>query len=173
MYPSGIAAGIGTALIIEFCEAFFRARRMHIAAAMMATMLWIAVVLFVAQSFPGLSHGLVMMLCGSMGASSTDYITRRWRVAEGRFRLQTAIAGGVFGSVLGLLLLAGSVNASDRNYWLTVLSGLIPGMIISMASLRRRLWSNRATTRERARSYPASLQSPAVAGRRTGGDTRG
>ena len=174
MYPSGIAAGIGTALIIEFCEAFFRSRfRMHIVAALSATVLWIAVVLFVAQSLSGLSHGLVMMLCGSMGASGTDYITRRWRVAEGRFRLQTAIAGALFGSMFGLLLLAGSPTIAERNYWLTVLSGLVPGMIISMASLRRRLWSNRAIARAKARSYPASLQSPAVAGRRTGDDTHG
>jgi len=176
MYPGGIAAGIGTALIIEFCEAFFRSRfRMHIFAALAATVLWIAVVLFVAQSLSGLSHGLVMMLCGSMGASGTDYITRRWRVAEGRFRLQTAVAGGVFGSLLGLLLLAGSPTIVDRNYWLTVLSGLIPGMIISMASLRRRLWSNRSVvTKQRLqRSYPASLQSPFAAESQTGDDTRG
>jgi hypothetical protein len=140
MYPSGIAAGIGTALTIEFCEIFFRARmRPQIFASSAATSIWIALVLITAQHMSDFSQGLVMMLCGSIGASATDYVTRMWRIAEGRYRLQVAIVGAICGSVLGLMLLMGSEGDVQRNYWMSALSGLVPGLIISIASLRRRL----------------------------------
>jgi len=140
MYPAGIAAGIGTALTIEFCEIFFRARmRPQIFASSAATIIWIALVLITAQHMSDFSQGLVMMLCGSIGASATDYVTRMWRIAEGRYRLQVAIVGAICGSVLGLMLLMGSEGDVQRNYWMSALSGLVPGLIISIASLRRRL----------------------------------
>lgn len=141
MYPSGIAVGIGTALMVEFCETFFRSRfRSHVIAAFSATVIWIALVLIVAQKLSGLSNGLVMMLCGSVWASSMDYVTRRWRIAAGRFRFEVALIGAVFGTLLGLALLVQADHVSERNYIYSALSGVIPGMIIAMASLRRRLW---------------------------------
>jgi tRNA A-37 threonylcarbamoyl transferase component Bud32 len=141
MYPSGIAVGIGTALMVEFCETFFRSRfRSHVIAAFVATVVWIALVLVVAQKLSGLSNGLVMMLCGSVWASSMDYVTRRWRIAAGRFRFEVAFVGAVFGTLLGLALLSQADHYTDRNYVYSALSGIIPGMIIAMASLRRRLW---------------------------------
>lgn len=140
MYPMGIAAGIGTALTLEFCEVFFRSRiRQQIVASSAATILWIAAVLIVAQGLSAFSLGLVVMLCGSIGGSATDYVTRMWRLAEGRYRLQAATLGAAFGSMVGLMLLAGSDSGMPRNYWLSALSGLLPGLIISIASLRRRL----------------------------------
>lgn len=142
MYPAGIAAGIGTALTIEFCEVFSRARfTRQIVAAAAATIIWIAVVLIVAQRMSEFSEGLVMMLCGAVGASATDYVTRMWRLGDGRYRMQAAFIGAVCGSLLGLMLLAGSENDGGRNYWMSALSGLVPGIIISIASLRRRLKS--------------------------------
>jgi hypothetical protein len=141
MYPSGIAVGIGTALMVEFCETFFRSRyRSHVIAAFTATVIWIALVLVVAQKLSGLSNGLVMMLCGSVWASSMDYVTRRWRIAAGRFRLEVAFIGAVFGTLLGLALLVQADHVTERNYVYSALSGILPGMIIAMASLRRRLW---------------------------------
>lgn len=141
MYPSGIAVGIGTALMVEFCETFFRSRhRSHVIGAFAATVAWIALVLIVAQKLSGLSNGLVMMLCGSVWASSMDYVTRRWRVGSGRFRIEVALVGAVFGSLLGLALLVQADQVTERNYFYSVLSGVLPGMIIAMASLRRRLW---------------------------------
>jgi hypothetical protein len=140
MYPTGVAAGIGTALTLEFCEVFFRSRiRQQIVASSAATILWIAAVLIVAQGLSDFSLGLVMMLCGSIGACATDYVTRIWRLAEGRYRLRAAALGATFGSLLGLMLLVGSDPGVPRNYWLSALSGLLPGLIISIASLRRRL----------------------------------
>jgi tRNA A-37 threonylcarbamoyl transferase component Bud32 len=140
MYPSGIAAGIGTALTIEICEFFSRARfHRQIMAASVATILWIAAVLIVAQRMSAFSEGLVMMLCGAIGAGATDYVTRMWRIAEGRYRLRAAVMGAFSGSLLGLLLLVGSEGAVERNLWLSALSGLLPGLIISIGSLRRRL----------------------------------
>ncbi len=141
MYPSGIAVGIGTALMVEFCETFFRSRyRSHVIAAFVATVAWIALVLIVAQKLTGLSNGLVMMLCGSVWASSMDYVTRRWRIAAGRFRLEVAFIGAAFGTLLGLALLVQADHVTERNYLYSALSGVLPGMIIAMASLRRRLW---------------------------------
>jgi hypothetical protein len=141
MYPSGIAVGIGTALMVEFCETFFRSRyRSHVIAAFVATVAWIALVLIVAQKLTGLSNGLVMMLCGSVWASSMDYVTRRWRIAAGRFRLEVAFIGAAFGTLLGLALLVQADHVNERNYLYSALSGILPGMIIAMASLRRRLW---------------------------------
>jgi tRNA A-37 threonylcarbamoyl transferase component Bud32 len=141
MYPSGIAVGIGTAMMVEFCETFFRSRyRSHVIAAFSATVIWIALVLIVAQKLSGLSNGLVMMLCGSVWASSMDYVTRRWRIAAGRFRFEVALIGAVFGTLLGLALLVQADHVTERNYLYSALSGVIPGMIIAMASLRRRLW---------------------------------
>ena len=141
MYPSGIAVGIGTALMVEFCETFFRSRyRSHVIAAFVATVAWIALVLVVAQKVNGLSNGLVMMLCSSVWASSMDYVTRRWRIAAGRFRLEVAFIGAVFGTLLGLALLVQADHVTERNYLYSALSGILPGMIIAMASLRRRLW---------------------------------
>jgi serine/threonine protein kinase len=141
MYPSGIAVGIGTAMMVEFCETFFRSRfRSHVIAAFSATVIWIALVLIVAQKLSGLSNGLVMMLCGSVWASSMDYVTRRWRIAAGRFRFEVALIGAVFGTLLGLALLVQADHVTERNYIYSALSGVIPGMIIAMASLRRRLW---------------------------------
>jgi hypothetical protein len=141
MYPSGIAVGIGTALMVEFCETFFRSRfRSHVIAAFSATVLWIALVLVVAQKISGLSNGLVMMLCASVWASSMDYVTRRWRIASGRYRIEVALTGAIFGTLLGLALLVQADHDTDRNYLYSALSGVLPGMIIAMASLRRRLW---------------------------------
>jgi serine/threonine protein kinase len=137
-YPSGIVAGIGTALILEFCEAIFRSKSItNIIAGVAATVLWIGLVLFWSQKGFGVSVGLVMMLCGSVGASATELVTRRWggNVA-GRYRVQAAVAGAVFGSLLGLMLLVQS-DVGGRSYWWSALSGFIPGMIISFASLRR------------------------------------
>jgi hypothetical protein len=62
-----------------------------------------------------------------------------WRIAEGRYRLRAAVLGAFSGSLLGLLLLVGSEGAVERNLWLSALSGLLPGLIISIGSLRRRL----------------------------------
>jgi len=139
-YPSGIAAGIGTALILEFCEAILRSKSItNIIAGVVASVLWIGTVLFLSQKGSGFSDGLVMMLCGAVGASATELVTRRWGgSAAGRYRLQAALAGAVFGSLLGLMLLVQS-DVGGRNYWFSALSGFIPGMIISVASLRRSL----------------------------------
>jgi hypothetical protein len=141
MYPSGIAVGIGTALMVEFCESFFRSRfRGHIAGAFAMTTLWIAAVLVLAQHLSGLSNGLVVMLCGSVWPTGMDYVTRRWRIAAGRYRIQVAVLSAVFGTLVGLGLLFEADHGAIRNYWFSALSGLLPGMIITMASLRRRLW---------------------------------
>ncbi len=139
---SGMAAGIGTVLILEFCEAIFRSKSLtNIIFGVVASVMWIGTVLFLSQRGPGFSDGLVMMLCGSVGASATELVTRRWGGnAAGRYRLQAALAGAVFGSLLGLMLLVQS-DAGGRNYWLSALSGLLPGLIISIASLRRSLSS--------------------------------
>lgn len=127
--------------MVEFCETFFRSRyRSHVIAAFCATVIWIALVLVVAQKLSGLSNGLVMMLCGSVWASSMDYVTRRWRIAHGRFRLEVALIGAIFGTLLGLALLVQADHVTERNYFYSALSGVLPGMIIAMASLRRRLW---------------------------------
>lgn len=138
MFPTGIAAGIGTALTLEFCEVFFRSRiRRQVVAASAATIFWIAAMLVAAQSLSDYSDGLVMMLCGSVGACATDYVTRMWRIAEGRYRIQAVIFGALFGSLLGLMLLVG--GDTPRNLWLSALSGFLPGLIIAVASLRRGL----------------------------------
>jgi hypothetical protein len=141
-YPSGIAAGIGTALILEFCETILRSKSVtNIIAGVLASVLWIGTVLFLSQTQKGsgFSDGLVMMLCGAVGASATELVTRRWGgSAAGRYRLQAALAGAVFGSLLGLMLLVQS-DVAGRNYWFSALSGFVPGMIISIASLRRSL----------------------------------
>ena len=42
--------------------------------------------------------------------------------------------------LLGLALLVQADHYTDRNYVYSALSGILPGMIIAMASLRRRLW---------------------------------
>jgi len=39
-----------------------------------------------------------------------------------------------------LALLVQADHVTERNYIYSALSGVIPGMIIAMASLRRRLW---------------------------------
>jgi tRNA A-37 threonylcarbamoyl transferase component Bud32 len=137
---SGIAAGIGTVLILEFCEAIFRSKSLaNIIAGVVASILWIGTVLFLSQRGSGFSDGLVMMLCGSVGASATELVTRRWGGnAAGRYRMQAAIAGAVFGSLLGLMLLVQS-DVGGRNYWFSALSGFVPGIIISLTSLRRSL----------------------------------
>ena len=69
-----------------------------------------------------------------------DYVTRRWRIAAGRFRIEVAFIGSVFGTLLGLALLVQADQVTERNYVYSALSGILPGMIIAMASLRRRLW---------------------------------
>ncbi len=39
-----------------------------------------------------------------------------------------------------MALLVQADHVTDRNYLYSALSGILPGMIIAMASLRRRLW---------------------------------
>jgi tRNA A-37 threonylcarbamoyl transferase component Bud32 len=144
IYPSSIAAGIGTVLLLGFCEVVLRSKsvtNMIFGAA--ASILWIGTVLFFSQH-EGFSNGLVMLLTGSVGAGATELVTRRWGGnSAGRYRVQAAIAGGVFGSLLGLVLLVQS-HMGARNLWLTALSGFVPAMIISIAALRRSLSLARA-----------------------------
>ena len=154
MYPSGVAVGIGTALLVELGEYFFRSRfRWHTFAAFTTAVLWIAIVLLVAQRLSALSNGLVVMLCGSIWASGMDYITRRFRIAEGRYRMPVAVFAGLFGTLLGLMLLFEVDMGANRNYLYSGLSGMIPAMIIASASLRRRMWRRRDSLASALRKY--------------------
>jgi tRNA A-37 threonylcarbamoyl transferase component Bud32 len=143
IYPSSIIAGVGTVLLLGFCEVILRSKSaLNMTLGAMASILWIGAVLFFSQH-PGF-NGLVMLLCGSVGASATELVTRRWGGnSAGRYRVQAAIAGGVFGSLLGLVLLVQS-DVGSRNLWLTALGGFVPAMIISIAALRRSLSMARA-----------------------------
>jgi hypothetical protein len=141
MYPAGIAVGIGTAVFIEFGESFLRSRfKAHLFATFVALIVWITAVLLVAKNLSGLSCGLIMLLCGSTWATAMDHITRRFRIAEGRYRVHVAIAGAIFGTAFGLMLLMQADLSIGRNYWYSFVSGLVPALIISVSSLRRRLW---------------------------------
>jgi hypothetical protein len=154
MYPSGVAVGIGTALLVEFGEYLFRSRfKWHSVAAIMAGIAWIGLVLLIAQRLSALSNGLVLMLCGSIWASGMDYMTRRFRIADGRYRWPVAIAGAAFGTMLGLTLLFEVDMGVQRNYWYSAVSGMIPAMIIASASLRRRLWRRRDTLASALRRF--------------------
>jgi hypothetical protein len=137
IYPSSIIAGVGTVLILGFCETILRSKSVaNLTLGAVGSILWIGTVLFFSQH-PGYSNGLVMLLCASVGASATELVTRRWGGnSAGRYRVQAAFAGGVFGSLLGLMLLVQS-GLAGRNPWLTALSGFVPAMIISVAALRR------------------------------------
>ncbi len=141
MYPSGIAVGIGTALMVEFCETFFRSRyRSHVIAAFIATVVWIGLVLVVAQKLTrpqqwpgddvvrlgvGQQHGLrdasladrrrQIQIRGVIRRRRVRYAARTWRCWCRRITSPTAI------------------------YLYSALSGILPGMIIAMASPRRRL----------------------------------
>jgi tRNA A-37 threonylcarbamoyl transferase component Bud32 len=149
IYPKSIAAGVGTILVLRFCESILRTRTAtSIALFSAVSILWIGTVLFFSQH-PGYSDGLVMLLTGTVGASASEAVTRRWGGSSAsRYRLQAAIAGAVFGSLLGLMLLVPS--AASRNLWLTALSGFVPAIIVAVAGLRRSLSVGRPMPGERA-----------------------
>ena len=82
-----------------------------------------------------------------------DYITRRFRIAEGRYRMPVAVFAGLFGTLLGLMLLFEVDMGANRNYLYSGLSGMIPAMIIASASLRRRMWRRRDSLASALRKY--------------------
>jgi len=154
MYPSGVAVGIGTALLVEFGETLFRSRfRWHSIVAIVTGILWIAAVLMVAQKLSPLSNGLVIMLCGSIWASGMDYVTRRFRIGEGNHRWGVAMVTATLGTLLGMTLLFETDMTTARNYWFSALSGVLPALIIASASLRRRMWRKRDSLALSLRRY--------------------
>ena len=159
-YPTSIAAGIGTVLVLEFVEAICRSKSLpNIVAGFVLVVLWIGIVLLLSQVGPGFSDGLLAMLCGSFGASAAELVTRySGDRGAGHYRFQATLAGAVFGSLVSLMLL--SQGNGERSLWFTGLSGVIPGLIISMGQLRRSL----IAASQRQVTKPPTLD-PAAAGR--------